>query len=217
MKRNQRKNEPEDDQMKTNFRSVTAFTIAAVFLCSMPLLADSGGGGGGTEESNSINMTYVALGLALLVGGYLIYDAIADAGDDVEAATDSIGIIDTGVDWDRALNTATGQVSLAVSVLPGSHGRQRAVELIRTLREMTGENVHIYEDPVDLGQGPETERAALAREFFGTDYLIFQTAQEDSLLRFGIASRDSVLWTSQDQTGNSMVVVVTNILGSGVF
>lgn len=193
--------------------------ITSVFLSALPLSADSGGGGSVTEETDSNDMTYITIGLAVLVGGYLIYDAITDSGEEtVVQANGETGIIDTGVDWDQALEDETGtSISLAVSVLPGPEGRQRALQLISALREMSDDNVTVYDDPVDLGSGPEVQRAALAREFFGTDYLVYQVAESDSLTLFGVVSADSLLWTSADQSGNSMLVVATELLQSGIF
>ena len=205
--------------MYNRFRSVAALVITSVFLSALPLSADSGGGGSVTEETDSNDMTYITIALAVLVGGYLIYDAITDSGEEtVVQANGETGIIDTGVDWDRALEDDTeASIALAVSVLPGPDGRQRAAQLISALREMSDGNVTVYDDPVDLGSGPEVQRAALASEFFGTDFLIYQVAEGDSLTRFGLVSADSLLWISEDQSGNSMLIVATELLQSGVF
>jgi hypothetical protein len=205
--------------MNMKYRTTAASVIAAVFLLATPLAAGSGGGSSTTEESSSNDMTYITIGLAVLVGGYLIYDAITDSGDDTAAAdTGSVEIIDTGVDWDHAIqNEGNGAVTVAVSLMPGPEGGQRAMQLIRAIRGMVGESVLIYEDPIDLGSGPEVQRAALAREFFGVDYLIFQVARTDSLVRFGVASADSVLWTSTDQSGNTMLIVGTEIVQAHIF
>ncbi len=204
--------------MNISLKAATAASIAAVFLLAMPVMADSGGGGGSTGSSDSIDMTYVALGLALIVGGFLVYDAISDSGDDsADQDTTETGIVDTGIDWDNALSSVTGQYAIAVNLFPGPNGRERAMELIGALRELSNENVNIYRDPVDLGHGSGVERAALAREFFGSNYLIFQVPGEDSTLAYGIANPDTVLWTSSDQRGNNMVVVATQILQSGIF
>lgn len=200
------------------YRTTAASVIAAVFLLASPLLAGSGGGTSTTEESSSNDMTYITIGLAVLVGGYLIYDAITDSGDNAHVAdTGSVELIDTGVDWDHAIqNEGSSDVTVAVSVMPGPEGGQRAAQLLAAMRGMVDENVTVYDDPLDLGSGPEVQRAALAREFFGVDYLVFQVAGTDSLVRFGVASADSVLWTSTDQSGNSMLIVATELIQSGV-
>lgn len=202
------------------YRGTAAAVLAAVFLLTSSVAADSGGGGSTTTDSGSNDMTYITIGLALLVGGFLAYDAITDSGEETaeEPGGSSQGIIDTGVDWDRALTTGTvGIVSVAVSVFPGPEGQQRSMQLIGALTEMSDDNIQVYGDPVELGRGPEVQRAALAREFFGADYFVFQVAEQDSVLQFGVASPDSILWTSSDQANNSPVVTATELLQSGIF
>ncbi|MFO8184107.1 MAG: hypothetical protein R6U39_08045, partial [Candidatus Aegiribacteria sp.] len=110
-----------------------------------------------------------------------------------------------------------GIVTMAVSVFPGPDGQQRSMQLVGALTEMTDDNIQVYNDPVELGRGPEVQRAALAREFFGADYLVFQVSERDSLLQFGVASPDSILWTSSDQSNYSAVVTATELLQSGIF
>lgn len=202
------------------FRGTAAAVLAAVFLLTSSVAADSGGGGSTTTDADSNDMTYITIGLALLVGGFLAYDAITDSGEETaeEAGGSSRGIIDTGVDWDHALSEgADGIVTVAVSVFPGPEGQQRSMQLIGALKEMSNDNVQVYGDPVELGGGPEVQRAALASEFFGADYLVFQVAEQDSLLQFGVASPDSILWTSSEQSNNSAVVTATELLRSGIF
>ncbi|MFO8184547.1 MAG: hypothetical protein R6U39_10270, partial [Candidatus Aegiribacteria sp.] len=156
------------------YRGTAAAVLAAVFLLTSSVAADSGGGGSTTTDTDSNDMTYITIGLALLVGGFLAYDAITDSGENAaeEPGGSSQGIIDTGVDWDRALSEDTdGIVTMAVSVFPGPDGQQRSMQLVGALTEMTDDNIQVYNDPVELGRGPEVQRAALAREFFGADYL----------------------------------------------
>ncbi len=202
------------------YRGTAAAVLAAVFLLTSSVAADSGGGGSTTTDTDSNDMTYITIGLARLVGGFLAYDAITDSGENAaeEPGGSSQGIIDTGVDWDRALSADTdGIVTMAVSVFPGPDGQQRSMQLVGALTEMTDDNIQVYNDPVELGRGPEVQRAALAREFFGADYLVFQVAEQDSLLQFGVASPDSILWTSSDQSNYSAVVTATELLQSGIF
>lgn len=179
-------------------------------------LADSGGGGGTTQDDGSNDMTYLTIALAVLVGGFLIYDAIADAGQDVPAHPGGTGIVDTGVDWDRVMPSGTdGPVTVAVSLLPGPDGSARTQQLIGALRELLGEDMTVYDDPVDLGSGSPVQRAALAREFFGIDYLVFQAVWNDTLSTYGVATADTVLWTSPDQSGCGALVVAAELVGSG--
>lgn len=202
------------------YRGTAAAVLAAVFLLTSSVAADSGGGGSTTTDTGSNDMTYITIGLALLVGGFLAYDAITDSGEEEveEPGGPSRGIIDTGVDWDRALSADTdGIVSMAVSVFPGPEGQQRSMQLIGALTEMSNDNVRVYGDPVELGAGPEVQRAALAKEFFGADYLVFQVGEQDSVLQLGVANPDSILWTSTDQSNNSAVVTATELLRSGIF
>lgn len=205
--------------MKTRYRSAAATAMIAALVLAAPLTADSGGGTSTTEESSSNDMTYITIGLAVLVGGYLIYDAITDSGND-DTETDSLptAIVDTGVDWDHAVSQGgDGIATVAVSILPGPDGNQLSMQLIGAMREMVDETVEIYEDPIDLGSGPEIQRAALAREFFGVDYLVFMAAGSDSMVTFGVASPDSIVWTSTDQSDNNMLVVASEIVQAGIF
>ncbi|OPL19495.1 MAG: hypothetical protein AVO35_10790 [Candidatus Aegiribacteria sp. MLS_C] len=200
------------------FGTATAALMAAVLLLvPAASLADSGGGGDSSQNDGTNDMTYLTIALAVLVGGYLIYDAIADAGQDVQAHPGDTGVVDTGVDWNRVMPSGTdGVLRVAVSLLPGPDGPARTQQLIGALRELIDEDMTVYDDPVDLGSGSPVQRAALAKEFFDIDYLVFQEVMNDTLVTYGIATADSLLWTSTDQSGSSIVVVAAELVRSGV-
>ena len=202
--------------MESKYRTTTALVLIFVFLLSCPLMAGEGGGGETGEDGDSNAMTYITIGLIVVVGGLFFLDVLAGSGGDaviVDTVPDQI--IETGINWDEAFPEEE-LITLAVSVFPGEEGSGNTVQFISVLNNLAGDNIAVYTDPLDLGTDSAVQQATMAHEYFGVDYLIFQV-EDSETLKYGIASPDSVLWTSTDQSDNSMLVIADELLQSGVF
>ncbi len=202
--------------MESKYRTTTALVLIFVFLLSCPLMAGEGGGGETGEDGDSSAMTYITIGLVVVVGGLFFLDVLA--GSDEEALiADTVPdqIIETGINWDEAFPEEE-LITLAVSVFPGEEGSGNTVLFINVLNDLAGDNIAVYNDPLDLGTDSAVQQATMAHEYFGVNYLIFQV-EDSEILQYGIASPDSILWTSTDQSDNSMLVIAENVLQSGVF
>lgn len=196
--------------MTLKFRTAAAVVLASMFLFSCPVMA-AGGGGGTNEEDDSNAMTYITIGLVVLVGGLFVVDIITSSDEEtVPVDISAVGIVDTGVNWD-ALPSNVNLITVGVSVFPGESGSNIAMEFINVLNELAGDNITVYDDPLDLGMDSADRRATIASEYFGVDYLIFQVDNPDSL-QYGIASSDSVLWTSSGQSDNNILLIVEEFL-----
>jgi len=202
--------------MVSKYRSTSALILTFVFLLTCPLMGGEGGGGESSEEGDSAAMTYITIGLIVVVGGLFFLDVLAGSGEEaviVDTVPDQI--IDTGINWDEAFHEEV-LITLAVSVFPGEDGSAITMQFINVLNDLVSDNMAVYEDPMDLGAGSAVQRAGMAREYFGVNYPIFQV-EDSETLKYGIASPDSVLWTSTDQSDNSMLVIAEEVLQSGVF
>ena len=202
--------------MESKYRTTTALVLIFVFLLSCPLMAGEGGGGETGEDGDSSAMTYITIGLVVVVGGLFFLDVLA--GSDEEALiADTVPdqIIETGINWDEAFPEEE-LITLAVSVFPGEEGSGNTVLFINVLNDLAGDNIAVYNDPLDLGTDSAVQQATMAHEYFGVNYLIFQV-EDSEILQYGIASPDSILWTSTDQSDNSMLVIAEGVLQSGVF
>ena len=202
--------------MVSKYRSAAALVLTFVFLLTCPLMAGEGGSGESSEDGDSAAMTYITIGLIVVVGGLFFLDVLAGSGEEaviVDTVPDQI--IDTGINWDETFHEEV-LITLAVSVFPVEDGSATTMQFISVLNDLVGDNMAVYEDPMDLGAGSAVQRAGMAREYFGVNYLIFQV-EDSETLRYGIASPDSVLWTSTDQSDNDMLVTAEEVLQSGVF
>ena len=202
--------------MISKYRTTTVLVLISVFLLSCPLTAGEGGGGETGEDGDSSAMTYITIGLIVVVGGLFFLDVLAGSDEEaVIADTMPDQIIETGVNWDDAFPEEE-LITVAVSVFPGEGGSETTMQFIRVLNDLAGDNVAVYNDPLDLGTDSAVSRALMAHEYFGANYLIFQV-EDSETLRYGIASPDSILWTSTDQSDNDMLVIAEEVLQSGVF
>ncbi len=202
--------------MISKYRTTAALVLISVFLLSCPLMAGEGGGGETGEEGDSNAMTYITIGLVVVVGGLFLLDILAGSDEEaVIADTMPDQIIETGINWDDAFPEEE-LITVAVSVFPGENGSETTMQFIRVLNDLAGDNVAVYNDPLDLGTDSAVSRALMAHEYFGANYLIFQV-EDSETLRYGIASPDSILWTSTDQSDNDMLVIAEEVLQSGVF
>ncbi len=202
--------------MLLKHRTTAALVFISVFLFSCPLMAGEGGGGGSGEDGDSNAMTYITIGLVVVVGGFFLLDILAGSEEEaVIADTVPDQIIETGINWDEAFPEEV-PVTVAVSVFRGENGSGTTMQFINVLNNLADDNIIVYADPLDLGTGSAVNRALMAHEYFGVNYLIFQT-EDSEALRYAIASPDSILWTSADQSDNSMLIIAEEILQSGVF
>ncbi len=202
--------------MISKYRSAAAAVLASLFLLSSPVMAN-GSSGETTEDGDSNAMTYITIGLIVVVGGLFFLDVLAGSDEEtIPAHPESDQIIVTGINWDAAFPENTALITIAVSVFPGENGSETAMQFINVLKELAGDNVAVYNEPLDLGTGSAVNSATLAYEFFGVDYLVFQV-EDSETLQYALASPDSILWTSTDQSDNSIIVVAEEILQSGVF
>lgn len=177
----------------------------------------AGGGGSTSEEEDSNAMTYITVGLIVVLGGFFLIDVLSSSDEEtVPVQTTMNGIVDTGINWDDVFSSATSLITVGVSVFPEGNGSITAAEFINVLNELAGGNIAVYNDPLDLGAGSANHQAMVAHEYFGVDYLIFQE-ENPEILQYGIASPDSVLWRSADQSENSIVLIVEELLKSGIF
>ncbi len=202
--------------MLPKYRTTAALVLISVFLISWPVMGGEGGGGESSEEGDSEAMTYITIGLIVVIGGLFFLDVLS--GSDEEAViVDTVPdqIIETGINWDDAFPDEV-LITLAVSVIPGEDGPETTIQLINILNDLSGDNFTVYADPMDLGAGSAVQRAGMAHEYFGVNYLVFQV-EDSETLKYGIASADSVLWTSTDHSDNSMLLIAEELLQSGVF
>jgi len=203
--------------MILKYRTAAAAVLASLLLASCPVLAAGGGGGGTSEDSHSNTMTYVTIGLAVVVGGLLFLDVITGSDEEAVSEDSTPGtIIDTGVNWDDTFPEDTSVTTVAVSVFSGENGFETAMEFISILNELTEDNVAVYADPLDLGSGSPVQKATAACNYFGADYIVFQFEDSETLL-YGVASPDSILLTSVPQSDNNILSVVREFLQKGIF
>ncbi len=210
--------------MISKYRTTAAVVLASLFILSCPVMGDGGGGGETGVDGDSNAMTYITIGLIVVVGGLFFLDVITSSDEEtVPVDTVSNLIIDTGINWDEVFSNGmpisvpdNTLITVAVSFLPGENGSESAMQFINVLNEQAGDNITVYDDPLDLGINSAVHRATMAHEFFGVDLLVFQVEDSENL-RYGIASPDSVLWTSTDQPDNSILLIVEELLQSGVF
>ncbi len=202
--------------MVSKYRSTAALVLIFVFLLTCPLMGGEGGSGESTDDGDSAAMTYITIGLIVVLGGLFLLDVLTSpAQEAVMVDTVPDQIIETGINWDEAFPDEM-LITIAVSVFPGEDGSGTTIQFINVLNSLAGDNITVYADPLDLGTDYAVGRAVMANEYFGVDYLIFQV-EDSETLRYGIASPDSVLWTSTDQSDNNMLIAADEVLQSGVF
>ncbi|NOQ23500.1 MAG: hypothetical protein GQ565_12755 [Candidatus Aegiribacteria sp.] len=202
--------------MTSKWRTTAAVVLAFVFLFSCPVMGGEGGGGGSAEDGDSNAMTYITVGLIVVLGCLFLLDVLASSDEEaVIADTVSNQIIETGVNWNEVFPDSK-LITIAVSVFPRENGSETAMHFINVLDDLAGDNISVYDDPLDLGTDSAVNRAIMAHEFFDVDYLVFQV-EDSETLQYGIASPDSILWTSTNQSDNSILLVAEELLQSGVF
>jgi len=199
-----------------NKHRTSAIVLTVLFLSSCPIMASGGGGGAAGDEEDSNIMVYVTIGLAVVIGGLLVLDVLADSDDEiVQPDLSVIEVVDTGVNWDEVFPSDPIPVTIGVSVFPGDSESSTSMEFIHILNEISDNSFTVYNDPLDLGDDTAMQRAAIAHEYFGVDLLIFQI-DDNEFLQYGIASPDSILWTSTDESVNSILLIVEDLMQSGI-
>ncbi|MEN8209848.1 MAG: hypothetical protein ABFR50_11430, partial [Candidatus Fermentibacteria bacterium] len=133
--------------MQSGYRSASALVLVFVFLLSCPLTAGEGGGGESGEDGDSSAMTYITIGLVVVVGGLFLLDVLADS-DEEAVIPDTVPdqIIETGINWDEAFPEIL-PVTLGVSVFPGEGGSVTSEQFINILDELADDDIVVYTDP----------------------------------------------------------------------
>ncbi len=203
--------------MTAGFRKTASALLTMLFMLTCPVMAADPSGSGDDDDS-SIPMTYIVIGVAVIIGGFLFLDVLADSGDE-DASTfsgEQVSIVQTGINWDEVVTTETALVYVAVSTFPGENGPALAREFIGILRTMASDEISIFSDPMDLGEGSSIERAFMASEYFGVDYLICRI-DNVNFLQFEAVSPDSIVWTSPEQTDIDLTGIAEDLLQAGIF
>lgn len=202
--------------MMSRYRKTVAAVLMFLFLSVCPVMA-AGPSGSSSEDVDSNTMTYITIGIVVVVGGLLFLDVISDSGDEetVVSTEPDIQNIPTGIDWTEIFPSGTDLTSVAVSIFHGEDGLNTSLMFIEVLNDLASDEINVYADPLELGEGSAVDRARMAQEFFGVDYLIF-SVDNTEILQCGIASPDSIVWTSPDQTGINIQGIVEEMLQSDV-
>ncbi len=175
-------------------------TIVLVFLFAVCSTVSAAGGGGGIEDEERNLTGYVAIGVAVLVAGFLIYDAISDNsdGNTNDDTTDAVNpvIVDTGIDWEAVESEDVPQaIELVVAVFPGESGFEQAAEVIGIISDESDDIwLAVYPDPIELGYGSAVESALLAESYFNADYLLLVEQTDDGYM-IVLADSDSAVWS----------------------
>ncbi len=203
--------------MTAEFKKTAAALFVSLFMLTCPVMAADTSGSGDDDDS-SIPTTYIVIGVAVVIGGLLFLDVLADSGDeDTSALSDEqAGIVHTGINWNEISTAETETVFIAVSIFPGENGPTLSKEFIAILRVMVSDEISIFSDPMDLGEGSSTDRAGMANDYFGVDYLICRIDKED-VFQVEAVSPDSVVWTSPEQIDINLVGIIEDMLQTGIF
>lgn len=174
--------------------------IVLIFIFTICSFVYAAGGSGGSDDDGEGELTgYIAIGVAILVTGLLVYDAISDNDDDTEVddADSAVGnpaTVDTGIDWDAEFEDENEVTELVVAVFPWESGFEQAVEVIEIISENTVYWVNSYPEPVELGTDSAVESAQLAESYFNADYLLL-VEHTVAGYKITLADSDSVVWS----------------------
>ena len=203
-------------------RRIASIVLAMLLMISSPLFASGGGGGGESEEGGGDAMTYVTIGLAVVVGGLLILDVLSGSDEEVTPSQEERLVAeqtstDTGIDWSAEFPDQQDGFFVAVSVLEGEDRAGSAARLMQAIASEAQEDLTVFGEPLDLGPVSPVEGARMANEYFGADYLVYLSDMPGDSLVFGVAVYDSVLWTSKWSDDIDFAVPVGLIMESGIF
>jgi len=167
----------------------------------------SGGGSSSEDEETSLTMI-ILLTVVVGVGALLIADIISDGGENSQDAlaggTAELLNEETGVNWEQ-LNNNTEEEAVpvvAISVFPGSNGRNLANYFSNLIAP--GDNLYyiIYSSPVSFGQMSPAEAAATGFSFLDCQWFmaadsngieLYSENTDDPLWLFNTADWDSVM------------------------
>lgn len=202
--------------MTAGFRKAASVLLVSLFTLTCPVMA-ADPSSGGDDDGGSISTTYIVIGIVVVLGGLLFLDVLSDSGDDASDESDeNTGIIPTGVNWDEVVTTEAALVHVAVSTFSGENGTILSREFIHILSTMVSDEIVVYSDPLDLGAGSAINRAGMANEYFGVDYLICRIDNEN-VFQFEAASSDSIVWTSPEQIDINIVGIIEDMLQADIF
>lgn len=176
--------------------------LAVVFLVSATAGAfPSGSGGASSSDSEDASIEgWLAIGTAVLVASFLIWDIVRDSGETPAVVPDSAATLDsTGVDWAH-LQTGPPESSvvIGVSVFPGGNGWNLAHYFQQLLLPLEDEGFTFGGDPVDLGAIPLIEQAAMADDFLGFSWFVAADDSSMHLFTGGLTPSWSVPVASWD-------------------
>lgn len=183
-----------------------AVTLTVVFLVSATAGAfPAGSGGGSSSSAEDVNIEgWLALGAAVLVAGFLIWDVVRDSGEARTVTPEASSTVDsTGIDWAH-LQTGSldSAVVIGVSVFPGEDGWTLAQYFQKLLLPLEDDGFTFGGDPVNLGAIPMTEQAAMAEDFLGFSWFV---AAGDSSLNL-ITRGQTLAWTTPVNSWDSISV-----------
>lgn len=202
-------------------RRIASAVLAVLLVCSSPLFA-SGGGGGGSEEDGGDTMTYVTIGLVVVVGGLLFLDVLSGSDEEEIPSQEELLVAeqtstDTGIDWSSEFPDRQDAFFVAVSVLEGEDRAGSAARLVQAIVSEAPEGLTVFGDPLDLGPVSPLDAARMADEYFGADYLVYLLDTPGDSLVFGVATSDSILWTSRWSDDILFTVPAEQMMEAGIF
>lgn len=169
---------------------------------------DSGGGSSPSSEETDLTMI-ILLVVVAGVGALLISDIISDSGENSQDAlvADTADPLneDTGVNWAQ-LNSDIEVESLpvvAISVFPGSNGRDLANYFSNLIAPGNNLYYSIYSSPVSFGQMTPAEAAATGFSFLGCQWFI---ATNSAGLEMHSENADDPLWLFNTADWDSAMV-----------
>ncbi len=169
---------------------------------------DSGGGSSSSSEETDLTMIILVTVVAG-VGALLISDIISDNKEDTRDAlsgdAEESAIEDTGVNWGQLNDNVEGESIpvLAVSVFPGSNGRELANYFSNLI--VPGNNLYynIYSSPVSFGGMSPAEAAATGFSFLDCQW--FLTA-DSAGLELHSENAENPLWLFNTAEWDSAMV-----------
>ncbi len=196
--------------------------LALILMSSSAVMAAGGGGGGEADDGGGDTMTYITIGLAAVVGGLLLLDVLSSS-EEAEGSVSEDELMvqeqtstDTGVDWSAAFPDQSEAAVLGVAVFESQDRVSSAARLMEAVSTAAPNGFPVFGDPLDLGPVSPEQGAIMASEYFGIDYLIFLSDAADDSVTIGVASPDSVLWTSRCIDSISFAVPVAQIMEAGI-
>jgi len=189
--------------------------MALVFILASTVSA-AGGGGSESDEGGGDTMTWISLGLVVVVGGLLVLDVLSGpAGESIEGDEPVNENVDTGIEWDQVFPADTSLIVIGVSSFVTDGGAELSRDLISRLSDLSPEWAEIYPDIGELGTGSPVEIAGLARSYLGVDLLVSGiTAGGEDLLMVQAATPDGVVFAGEYPPGTQMDELAEGLLSA---